>query len=110
MIDPASAVPQLLNQTLDRAVAQQPSLIQRAVNKSVKNEARGLLKLGPMERQVRLHGLLGIFPDAVLPDLDERLRGAINSERKRGTAGHWAYDSNRHIALRGHLLARRIEL
>lgn len=28
-----------------------------------------------------------------------RLRSALRQERKRGRAGHWTYDLNRHIAL-----------
>lgn len=29
-----------------------------------------------------------------------RLQRAIRAERKRGRAGHWSYDLNRHIALK----------
>jgi hypothetical protein len=41
---------------------------------------------------------------------DRRLADAIAAEQQRGRAGHWAFDVNRLLALRGHRLARRYEL
>ena len=36
-----------------------------------------------------------------------RLKRALRSERRRAKSGHWAYDLNRHIALRQALIAER---
>jgi hypothetical protein len=71
----------------------------------VKTEARALLAIGDFERRARLATLLG---SSVIDD--RRLADAIAAEEKRGQVGHWAFDVNRLLALRGHRLARRYEL
>ncbi len=94
---------------ISRAIAATPGKINAAVNRTVINEARGILKMGPMEQRARLLSLLGLHQDCVFPDLFAKLQNAINAESQRGRAGHWAFDGNRLIALRGHLLARQYE-
>ncbi len=97
---------------ITRAVAATPGLINAAVNRAIINDARSLLKMGPMEQRARFNSLLGLYQDCYFSDgLSEQqaLQSAINAERKRGRSGHWAFDGNRLIALRGHLLARRYE-
>ncbi len=106
MIERASAVPQLLNHALDSAVAAAPAAIDRAINLSVKNGARALLKHGPCYRQSLLVACCMISPDV---SIDESLKRAIATERRRAITGHWLYDRNRLLALREHLLARRYD-
>ena len=64
------------------------------------------------DRARHLPGLIGIDP-GVLSDnvampkkaILARLERALRAERQRAKAGHWAYDLNRHIALRQALIA-----
>jgi hypothetical protein len=66
------------------------------------------------DRILHLPGLIGIDP-GVLSAGEEmpkeavvaRLERALRAERRRAKAGHWAYDLNRHIALRQALIAER---
>lgn len=39
-----------------------------------------------------------------------RLLRALRAERRRGRAGHWSYDLNRHIALMQAIVAERVRL
>ncbi len=94
---------------ISRAVAAMPERARAAVNRTIIREARALINLGPMERQVRLVNLLAIHPYESFPNLTERLQNAIKHTRRLGRGGHWAFDGNYLIALRGHLLARRYE-
>jgi hypothetical protein len=64
------------------------------------------------DRARHLPGLIGIEP-GVLSDGEAiskeailaRLKQALGAEVQRAKAGHWAYDLNRHIALRQALIA-----
>jgi len=58
------------------------------------------------QRQRCLPALLPMLPseiadasDATLRRIVVRLARALRAERRRGRAGHWSYDINRHIAL-----------
>ena len=64
------------------------------------------------DRVRHLPGLIGIDPGALSGDdampkaaIVARLERALRAERQRAKAGHWAYDLNRHIALRQALIA-----
>lgn len=46
----------------------------------------------------------------VARDIIARLERALRAERRRGNAGHWTYDMNRHIALMQALRAERQRL
>ncbi len=66
------------------------------------------------DRVSHLPGLIGIDPDALsgseaIPKkaILARLNRALRAERQRAKSGHWAYDLNRHIALRQALIAER---
>lgn len=66
------------------------------------------------ERERMLARLVAVTPDEVadrsLPGqrrLVERLARALREERRRGQAGHWTYDLNRHIGLMQALAAER---
>jgi len=79
------------------------------IHTAIKNEARAQMLYSPGNRNWWLARLLGVFPEAMNRiDVDARLKREIAAERLRAKAGHWAYDGNRLIALRGHQLARRI--
>ena len=66
------------------------------------------------DRFRHLPGLIGIDP-GVLSGREAiskkvvlaRLNRALRAERQRAKSGHWAYDLNRHIALRQALIAER---
>ena len=64
------------------------------------------------DRARHLPGLIGIDPGALsdgeaMPNkaILARLKRALRAERQRAKSGHWAYDLNRHIALRQALIA-----
>ena len=66
------------------------------------------------DRGRHLPGLIGIDPGvlsgggAMLKEaILARLKRALRAERQRAKSGHWAYDLNRHIALRQALIAER---
>lgn len=57
-------------------------------------------------RQACLPRLLPLLPGEIADDSEAarrrivvRLARALRAERRRGRAGHWTYDLNRHIAL-----------
>ena len=65
-------------------------------------------------RERMLARLVAVGPDDVadrsVPGVRrvvERLGRALREERRRGQAGHWAYDLNRHIGLMQALVAER---
>lgn len=43
--------------------------------------------------------LIAIDPEATTQRIVEVLSKAVEGEWRRGVVGHWAYDTNRHIAL-----------
>jgi hypothetical protein len=97
-----------INTSSEAAVADQYiALASRALARAAKREAVILIDRGPCYRQSVLCGILG-FVDTYLPP-DSRIEMAIRAERKRIASGHWTADTNRLIALRGHLLARRFD-
>ena len=99
-----------VHDAINRAIAQTPDAIDDGITKSVQREADTLLKLSQAERDWRLAELLGLFPEAIgRIDVDARLERAIAAQRTAAKAGHWSYDGNRLIALRGHQKARRME-
>jgi hypothetical protein len=64
------------------------------------------------DRSRHLPALIGIDPGVLsgagaMPKsaILARLKRALRAERQRARAGHWAYDLNRHIALRQALIA-----
>ena len=66
------------------------------------------------DRVSHLPGLIGIDPGVLsgseaIPKkaILARLNRALRAERQRAKSGHWAYDLNRHIALRQALIAER---
>jgi hypothetical protein len=63
--------------------------------------------VGLYDRARDLPGLIRTDPFAPAPETSEavraivaRLERALRAERNRARSGHWAYDLNRHIALR----------
>lgn len=75
---------------------------------------KGTVKAGSShyDRGRHLPGLIGIDPGVLsgggaMPKkaILARLERALRTERRRAKAGHWAYDLNRHIALRQALIA-----
>ncbi|WP_245559650.1 hypothetical protein [Amorphus coralli] len=70
----------------------------------------------PLPRH-RLAGLLPVTEDDladVSPQgrraITRHLERALRAERRRGRAGHWSYDLNRHLALKQALAAERAGL
>jgi len=68
------------------------------------------------DRARHLPALIGIDPGVLsgagaMPKtaILARLKRALRAERQRAKAGHWAYDLNRHIALRQALIAEGLE-
>jgi len=66
------------------------------------------------DRARHLPGLIGIDPGVLsggeaMPKeaILAMLKRALRAERQRAKSGHWAYDLNRHIALRQALIAER---
>jgi len=66
------------------------------------------------DRARHLPALIGIDPGVLsgggtMPKnvILGRLEQALRAERQRARSGHWAYDLNRHIALRQALIAER---
>jgi hypothetical protein len=64
------------------------------------------------DRARHLPGLIGIDPGMLAGEdamskavILARLKRALRAERQRAKSGHWAYDLNRHIALRQALIA-----
>ena len=60
----------------------------------------------PYDRARDLAGLLPLWPSELADDTPagrnrvvQKLRRALREERRRGLAGHWAYDLARHAAL-----------
>ena len=58
------------------------------------------------ERSLHLPRIIAVGPDEIADDspagraaILRRLARALRAERRRGRAGHWSYDLNRHIAL-----------
>ncbi len=102
MTDPANAV----YHAIKAAVTAVPAVVFHAFNRSVKSEARALLKLGPCSRQSKLTACCKLWPDLTI---DESLRRGIEAQRHLAITGHWTYDRNCLVALRGHRLARRVE-
>ncbi|WP_436642067.1 DUF6477 family protein [Microbaculum sp. FT89] len=69
------------------------------------------------ERRRHLPWLARATPDeiastnpAVAQSIVARLERALRAERRRGRAGHWSYDINRHIALMQALAAEKQRL
>jgi hypothetical protein len=65
-------------------------------------------------RAIHLPRLLPLLPREIADEspaarraILARLARALRQERRRGRAGHWTYDLNRHIALRQAYLAER---
>jgi hypothetical protein len=65
-------------------------------------------------RAIHLPRLLPLMPKEIADEspaarraILARLARALRQERRRGRAGHWTYDLNRHIALRQAYLAER---
>ena len=61
---------------------------------------------GDYDRRLALPRLIGLDPRELAEDgpalrrrIVTRLAQALRAERRRGRAGHWTYDLNRHIAL-----------
>ena len=86
--------------------ARQKHRLTKAIATTVKAGA------GHYERTRHLPGLIGVDPDALSGGgaiskkvILEWLKRARRAERRRAKAGHWAYDLNRHIALRQALMA-----
>ena len=59
-----------------------------------------------LDRRAALGRLLPLWPHELADESLQgrlrvvgRLRKALRAERRRGLAGHWTYDLNRHIAL-----------
>lgn len=54
-------------------------------------------------RNTQLPKLIGLWPGEIANITQEKIVGllqkALRAERRRGQAGHWTYDLNRHIAL-----------
>jgi hypothetical protein len=76
-----------------------------------------LLPRPAFDRETQLPRLLGLWPSEVrdysaagTARLIALLRKAIRAERRRGQAGDWAYDLNRHLALAEALNAERARL
>ena len=100
---------QLVDNAVARVMQDMIDRIPRTYHASVKREARILLERGPCSRQAKLASLVGIRCDVYPLNMDDRIRRAISAEQSRGRSGHWAFDPNRLIALKGHALARRYE-
>ena len=60
----------------------------------------GLLPQGELPRLIALwpHELADQSPEGILLILS-KLRRALSAERRRGLAGHWSYELNRHLGL-----------
>lgn len=68
----------------------------------------------PYDRPKDLPSLIPLWPDEIADTSPEnnamiirRLSDALRKERQRGRAGHWAYNLNRHRALKRALQAER---
>ena len=79
--------------------------------------AAGRAGLGAYERKRVLPRLIPVTQAELAGDGAEAARGivarlerALRAERRRGRAGHWTYDLNRHIALSQALGAERRRL
>jgi hypothetical protein len=99
------------NLRTDTCAAGQRHRLTKAIETSVK------AGVGHYERARHLPGLIGIDPGALsdggaMPKkaILARLKLALRTERRRAKAGHWAYDLNRHIALRQALMVEENDL
>ena len=68
----------------------------------------------PYDRRIELSRVLPLWPHELEDDTPEgrwrivsKLRRALRAERRRGIAGHWTYDLQRHVEL---LRVYRLEL
>ena len=96
----------------ESAIGSRPdSVVERIVGAAVRAGALAYC------RERHLGGLIGVGPDLVSDQstaagrlILARLKQALRAERRRARAGHWAYDINRHIALRQACMAETARL
>ena len=102
------------------------SLLKKAAGRNlahrIPGKARGIrqaVRAGEAryERKRHLPWLARATPDEIASDdpavtrsIVTRLARALSAERRRGRAGHWSYDINRHIALMQALAAEKQRL
>lgn len=81
----------------------------RAARTRIRASLRGIARAGARNyERGALTRLVGLWPhevaDRSLPGtaaLLVKIRAAIRAERRRGLAGHWTYDIDRHLGLLG---------
>ena len=100
------------NQSRSSAKDAQAARQRHRLNLAIKATVKAGVK--HYDRIRHLPGLIGIGPDVLsgseaIPKkaILARLNRALRAERQRAKSGHWAYDLNRHIALRQALIAER---
>ncbi len=90
--------------------------VERTHARAARAGMRGVVRAGVevWRRETMLPRLVAVAPADVADDgipgtrrMVERLRRALREERRRGQAGHWTYDLNRHIGLMQALAAER---
>lgn len=96
-----------------------PCPAEAAVAATARQAVRAAVRAGAVEYQRAsiLPRLVAVAPAEVADDSPAGTRRilallarALRSERRRGRAGHWSYDLNRHIGLRQAMLAETARL
>lgn len=102
-----------------RARPKRPSPAEAALATAARQAVRAAVRAGAVEYQRAsiLPRLVAVAPAEVADDSPAGTRRilallarALRSERRRGRAGHWSYDLNRHIGLRQAMLAETARL
>ncbi len=82
------------DERIDRAAA-------RAISETIRAGAEAYDRVRDLPRLARIDPLEGIADSAEnVTKIVAKLERALRAERNRARSGHWAYDLNRHIALR----------
>lgn len=107
------ALPKRLNRAADNQLAVKCDASSR-VEENQQSTALSHSYCPPYDRPKDLPSLIPLWPAEIADTSPEnnamiirRLNDALRKERQRGRAGHWAYNLNRHRALKRALQAER---